>query len=100
MAADSVFVGAGTTVTGVGVNYKVARGSTALDGSNPTSIVTGLTTVVSFTATIVRSTAVSTGTAFVTHATPSGGTVDVYGWVVAGLASSGTENIDWIAVGT
>lgn len=83
-----------------GAGYKVARGTTALDGSNPTPVATGLTTVVAFIATLIRNTAVSSGTAFVTHATPSGGSVDVYGWVAAGSASTGTESFDWIAVGT
>jgi uncharacterized membrane protein YgaE (UPF0421/DUF939 family) len=97
--ASSVFLGDGTAVEGVGAGYRIARGSTALDGSNPTTIATGLTTVVSFVATLIRDSAVSSGTAFVTHATPSGGDVAVYGWVLTGSASSGTEAVDWIAVG-
>jgi hypothetical protein len=79
---------------------RIARGTTALDGSNPTPVATGLTTVEGFVATLIRNTAVSSGTAFVTHGTPSGGSVDVYGWVLAGSASTGTESFDWIAWGT
>lgn len=79
---------------------RVASGSIALDGSNPTPVATGLTTVTSFVATLVRNTALSSGTAFVTHGTPSGGTVDLYAWVAAGTASTGTETVDWYAVGT
>lgn len=96
---DGLTAGGASVPTAVGA-YKVARGTTALDGSNPTPVATGLTTVVSFTCTLIRNTAVSSGTAFVTHATPSGGTVDVYGWVLAGSASTGTESFDWVAIGT
>jgi len=85
---------------GVAEGYKVARGATALDGSNPTTVATGLTTVVAFTATLVRNSALSSGTAFITHGTPSAGNVDVYGWVLAGTASTGTETFSWVAVGT
>lgn len=90
--------GAGVT-TGIGT-YKVARGTAALDGSNPTAVATGLTTVVAFVATLIKTTTLGSGTAFVTHAAPSGGSVDVYGWVVAGTASTGTESFDWVAIGT
>lgn len=90
----------GALVAGVAAGYKVARGITALDGSNPTTIATGLTTILGFSATLNRSTAVSSGTAFVTYNNISGGSVDVYGWVLAGSASTGTENVAWVAVGT
>ena len=85
---------------GVASGYKVARGTAALDGSNPTTIATGLTTVVAFTCTLLRSTALTSGTAFITHAAASGANVDVYGWVLAGTASAGTETFEWVAVGT
>lgn len=86
--------------SGVAAGYKIARGITALDGSNPTAIDTGLTTVTGFAVALNRSTALSSGTAFVTYGTITGGSVDVYGWVLAGTASSGTENVAWMAVGT
>ena len=88
------------SIGGVAAGYIVARGSTALDGSNPTTVATGLTAVVSCSGTIVRSTAVTTGTAFLTHATASGANVDWYAWVIAGTASTGTENFEWVCVGT
>lgn len=75
-------------------------GTASLDGSNPTTVATGLATVDQFVCTLNRSTAVSSGTAFITHGTPSNGNVDVYGWVLAGTASTGTESFDWVAVGT
>lgn len=87
-------------VAGVAAGYAVARGVTALDGSNPTTIVTGLTSITGFAATLNRSTSLATGTAFVTYNNISGGSVDVYAWVVAGTASTGTENVSWVAIGT
>lgn len=97
---DGLTSGGAAVAGAAAAGYKVARGSQALDGSNPTTVATGLTTVVAFVATLRRNTAVSSGTAFVTIGTPSGGSVDVYGWVVAGTASTGTEVFDWVAVGT
>jgi len=92
--------GAGAVV-GVGSGYKVARGEIALDGSNPTPVATGLTTIVSAIAVLKRTTALSSGTAFVTvDFTGSDGTLNLYGWVLAGTASSGTETVEWIAFGT
>lgn len=85
---------------GAAAGYKVARGSTALDGSNPTTVATGLTTVVSCTSDLLRTTALTSGTALLTHAAASGANVDFYGWVLAGTASTGTETFEWICIGT
>lgn len=85
---------------GVAGGYKIARGSTAFDGSNPTTVATGLTSVVSCTATLLRTSAVSSGSAFVTHAAASGANVDFYAWLLTGAASTGTETFEWICVGT
>lgn len=80
---------------------RFARGSTALDGSNPTPVATGLSTIVAAQATLKRNTALSSGTAFCTvDYSGSDGTLNLYGWVAAGTASTGTENVDWIAWGT
>lgn len=79
---------------------KIAYGTTAFDGSNPTSVATGLTTIVGFAATINDTDGVGSGTAFITYGTASGGTMPVYAWVVAGTASTGTETFSWIAIGT
>ena len=88
-------------VAGVAAGCKLARGVVALDGSNPTTVATGLSTIVSAQATIQRTSAVSSGTAFVTvDFTGSDGNLNLYGWVVAGTASPGTENINWVAIGT
>lgn len=88
-------------VAGATAGYKVARGEIALDGSNPTPVATGLTTIVSATATIKRTSAVSSGTAFVTvDFTGADGALNLYAWVLAGTASTGTESVEWIAFGT
>lgn len=88
-------------ISGVAAGYKVARGSTSFDGSNPTTVATGLATVVSCDEALRRgSSALSTGTAFATHDAPSGANVDFYEWTIAGTASTGTETFDWICVGT
>ncbi len=88
-------------VAGVAAGYKMARGEIALDGSNPTPVATGLTTIVSAQATLKRTSALSSGTAFVTvDFTGSDGTLNLYAWVLAGTASTGTESVEWMAIGT
>lgn len=90
--------------TGVG-DYKIVGGATALDGSNPTPITTGLTTVVGFAAVLQGSSAPAVGTSILTH-TISGGTVSVYAWKPTSnsdptlIASTGTETVSWVAIGT
>lgn len=92
-------------VVGVAAGYKVARGETALDGSNPTPVTTGLTTCVAFVATLKGSSAPGVGTSTLT-AVISGGDANVYAWKVTGsgdttlIASTGTESFYWVAVGT
>lgn len=92
-------------VSGVAVGYKVARGETALDGSNPTPVATGLTTVVGFVATLKGTAAPGDNTSVLT-ADISGATVNVYAWKNTGgtdptlVASTGTESFYWIAIGT
>lgn len=100
VVSGDVIVNGSSVTVGVATGYKVARGSTALDGSNPTTVATGLTTVVACTGTLLRNTAVSSGTALLTHAAASGANVDWYGWVIAGSASAGTEVFEWVCVGT
>ena len=93
---------------GVAAGYKIARGTTALDGSNPTPVTTGLATVVSAMVTLEGSAAPGVGTSVLTQATTNWatGALAVYAWKVTGsgdatlIASTGTETFDWIAVGT
>jgi NAD(P)-dependent dehydrogenase (short-subunit alcohol dehydrogenase family) len=85
--------------------YKVARGETALDGSNPTPVATGLTTIVAATLSLKGSGAPGVGTSALTYDT-SGGTLNIYAWKVTSnanptlIASTGTETVGWFAVGT
>ncbi len=100
VTGTDLLTSAGSVTTGVATGYKIARGATAFDGSNPTTVATGLTSVVSCTGTLRLAAQLTTGTAFVTHAAPSGANVDWYAWVIAGTASTGTETFDWVCVGT
>lgn len=92
-------------VAGVAAGYKVARGETALDGSNPTDIATGLTTIVAAAVALKGTSAPGLGTSVVTYAT-SAGTLSVYAWKPTDatdptlIASTGTETVGWIAIGT
>jgi hypothetical protein len=91
-------------IIGVASNYKLARGVTALDGTNPTPVTTGLGTVVAFTCTLAGTATPGVGTSVLTYDI-SGGTVNVYAWKVTNsstttlIASTGTESFAWIAVG-
>jgi len=92
-------------VVGVAASYKLARGVTALDGSNPTPIATGLTTVTGFACALEGTSAPGLNTSVITYGI-SGGTVNLYAWKPTGagnptlIASTGTENVAWVAIGT
>lgn len=94
-----------TGVAGVAAGYKVARGETALDGGNPTSVAHGLTTCIAFVATLKGTAAPGVGTSILT-ANINGANVDVYAWKVTSnsdptlVASTGTESFYWVAIGT
>jgi len=85
---------------------RMVAGVTALDGSNPTPVATGLTTIVAAVATINKTSAPGVGTCAVTTEFATGGTLNLYGWkpTASGdctlIASTGTENVAWIAWGT
>ena len=105
IAGTDVTTALATAPAAVAAGYKIARGETALDGSNPTTVATGLTTVIAFTATLKGTAAPGVGTSCLT-ANISGTDVNVYAWKVTGagdttlIASTGTESFYWIAVGT
>ncbi len=94
-----------TAVVGVAAGYKLARGETALDGGNPTTVATGLTTIVGLALTLKGTAAPGVGTSVLT-ANISTTNIDVYAWKVTGtgdctlIASTGTETFYWVAVGT
>lgn len=93
-------------VSGAAAGYMIARGETALDGSNPTTVATGLTTVVAFVATIKKATSPGTTLSTLTANIGSGGAVDVYAWKPTSasdttlVASTATDSFYWVAVGT
>lgn len=92
-------------VLGVSSGYKIARGATTLDGSNPTPVATGLTTVVSCNVSIATSVAPGVSTSLVTGVI-STTTLNIYGWKPTDatnntlIASTGTDPVQWICVGT
>lgn len=94
-----------TSPAAVAAGYKIARGETALDASNPTPVTTGLTTITGCSASIKLATAPGVGTSVVTYGSSSG-TLNLYGWKVTAtgdatlIASTGTETIGWVCVGT
>jgi hypothetical protein len=81
---------------------------TALDGSNPTPVVTGLTTVVAAMVSLEGTAAPGVGTSVLTIASTNyaTGALAVYAWKVTAtgdctlVASTGTENFEWVAIGT
>lgn len=94
-------------IAGVAASYKVARGETALDGTNPTPVATGLVTVVGFTATLKGTAAPGVGTSVLTSdIAGAAGNVNVYAWKPTSnadptlIASTGTESFYWTAIGT
>lgn len=92
-------------VGGVAAGYKLARVSMALDGSNPTSWATGLTTIVAAGVSLVGTAAPGVGTSVLTS-NINGTSLDVYAWKVTAtgdctlIASTGTETFTGWAVGT
>jgi hypothetical protein len=97
----------GSGAAGVAAGYKIARGSAALDGSNPTTVVTGLATIVAAVVSLDGTAAPGDSTSVLTsHNNATPGSLDVYGWKNTGgtdptlVASTGTETFNWIAIGT
>lgn len=96
-----------TPTAGVAAGYKIARGETALDGSNATPVATGLATVIAFVAMLKGTAAPGLGTCCLTsNIAGAAGNVDVYAWKPTGagdctlIASTGTESFYWVAIGT
>lgn len=90
---------------GVAAGYKIARVEQALDGSNPTSWATGLTTIVAANVSLKGAAAPGVGTSVLT-CNINGTSLDVYAWKVTAtgdctlIASTGTESFYGIAIGT
>ena len=93
-------------VNGVSPTGIVKSGTVTLDGSNPTPITTGLTTVTTAVLSLNTSTAPGDDPVYFTE-TYSGGTVNVYAWKNTGgtdptlvASTNNTATVDWIAVGS
>lgn len=97
-------------IAGVAAGYKIARGEATLDGTNPTPVTTGLTTVVA--AVVSHKTTTAPGLD-PTHFTVdygggvTAGELDIYAWkpTASGNATliastNNTAVISWIAIGT
>lgn len=95
-------------LAGLSAGKKVVGGVTALDGSNPTPVVTGLTTVISAVVSLENGSAPGVGTSVLTQAQTNWatGALSVLAWKVTSsidntlVASTGTENFQWVAYGT
>lgn len=95
-----------TAPAAVAAGYKLARGIGTLDGTNPTPVVTGLSTVVSIIAGINGTAAPGDATHVLSATTGASGTANVYAWMPTSgtdptlVASTNTEVFSWIAIGT
>jgi len=84
-------------------NNKVA-GEIALDGTNPTAVATGLSSITSCNVNLKLATAPGVGTSNITYSTTAG-TLNIYGWKVTSssdntlIASTGTETIGYSCSG-
>ena len=91
-----------------GTVFNMRRGTAAaLDGSNPTPIATGLTTIVAAFVQLRGTAAPGDSTSVLTtDFSGSDGTLNVYAWKNTSgsdptlVASTGTETFDWFAIGT
>lgn len=92
---------------GVADGYRIARSAApvALDGSNPTTVASGLTTIVACGACLAGTDAPGLGTAVLSTAI-SGTNINVYAWKPTDatdptlIASDGEETFHWWAIGT
>ncbi len=83
--------------------YKILADEMALDGSNPTPIVTGFTKVEAVALNLQGAGAIGDNTSILTYAI-DGGTVNVYAWKAAAAdptleASTGTETFSYTILG-
>lgn len=90
-----------STATGV----KIAGGEVALDGSNPTTVATGLTTITGAVITLKKATAPGVTVSSFSY-DASGGTLSIYAWKPTSaadptlIASTATDTVAWQATGT
>lgn len=85
-------------------NLKFVAGEVALDGSNPTPIETGLTTIVGVGLALKGSSAPGDNTSVLTY-NAVGGRLDVYAWKNTSgtdptlVASAGAETVSYVVMG-
>lgn len=97
--------GAGNPVGALAAGVKLLGGEIALDGSNPTPVVTGLATITGVALALKKNAAPGVGTSVVTYDT-TGGTLNIYGWKPTSnsdptlIASAGTETVGYVVTGT
>ncbi|MBX9877626.1 MAG: hypothetical protein K2Y22_04140 [Candidatus Obscuribacterales bacterium] len=98
-----------TAPAAVAAGYKIARGEVTLDGSNPTSVTTGLATVVAAMACIKKATTPGDDPIAITvdyAGSVTAGQLDLYAWKTDGsdptlvASTNNTGVISWIAIGT
>lgn len=83
---------------------KMVAGEIALDASNPTPVVTGLTTIVGVGLAIKGTSAPGDNTSVLTYGA-SGGTLSIYAWKNTSgtdptlVASTGTETVSYVVMG-
>jgi hypothetical protein len=103
-----VLVGYGLpkSATTVKPGMQFAAGEVALDGSNPTTVATGLTALIGAVAVLKGTAAPGDSTSVLTvNFAGTDGNLDIYGWKNTGgtdptlVASTGTETVEWIAWG-
>lgn len=108
--AEWVIGGKLTILPGANVNFNgtsvtTVSGETALDGSNPTPVTTGLTTITACVTTIKTSTAPGLNTTTITYTTTAGA-LSLYGWKPTSIsnptliASTGTDTVGWACFGS
>lgn len=100
--------GAGFVTGPSNATYKIARGEATLDGSNPTTAATGLTTIVAATVSLKQATAPGDDPSWLScNYTGSDGNLDIYAWKNTGgtdptlvASTNSSAVVSWIAVGT
>ena len=83
---------------------KMVYGTVALDGSNPTTVATGLRVIDAVLLSLTGSVAPGLSTSSLSYTT-SGGTLSIYAWEPTGagdttlVASNGTETVAYVVIG-
>lgn len=107
--AETLYVNKGGLAVPVTIGAgRVARGTATLDGTNPTPVATGLTTIVAATATLKSTAAPGLDPTLITVGySGTDGTLNLYAWKPTGAgdatliaSTNATATVDWVASGT